>query len=120
MNWEIIATVLGAMGGLEFLKWLFTHKSVRRMASAQASGEETNAAASREKLYEDTILFLQTQLKEKEERFAHQTEQLRQSTASELELTRKVGELEIRVLSTRCDLLNCKDRRPPLPWQNSH
>ena len=59
MNWETIATVLGAMGGLEFLKWLFTHKSVRRMASAQASGEETNAAASREKLYEDTILFLQ-------------------------------------------------------------
>lgn len=113
MNWETIVTILGALGGLEAVKWFFTRKSVSRMASAKAQNEETAAAGAREKLYEDTILFLQQQLKEKEERFADQTERLRRSTTAELRLTRKVGELETRLAVVRCDRIACSRRIPP-------
>lgn len=114
MNWEIMIQLIGAFGGLEALKWLLTRKSAGRLARAQAMNEESAALKAREKLYEDTILFLQTQLKEKEERFSHQTELLRKATAAELELTRKLGELQLRLQSCRCDKYRCPDREPPL------
>ncbi|MCM1376957.1 MAG: hypothetical protein NC097_04895 [Clostridium sp.] len=106
--------LLGAIGGLEAIKWLMNRKNASRIVRAQAMTEEQSALSAREKLYEDTILFLQQQLKEKEERFAQQTELLRQSTSSELELTRQLGQLELRLQRCRCDKFNCADRQPPL------
>ena len=40
MNWiEIIATVAGAFGGLELLKWLLTRKQNARMAESKADSD---------------------------------------------------------------------------------
>lgn len=114
MNWEMMMQLLAALGGLEAVKWVMTRKSASRIARAQAFTEEQNALSAREKLYEDTILFLQSQLKEKEERFASQTEQLRAAMAAELSLTRRLGELELRLQACRCDKIDCRHRVPPL------
>ncbi len=115
MNWDILLTLLGALGGLETIKWLSDRKNFRRLSKAQADSGQTEAAAARERLYEETILFLQTQLKEKEMRFAEQTAALRQSMQQELALTRNYNTLEIRYLTSRCDNFNCPHRQPPLP-----
>lgn len=119
MNWEIILSVTAALGGIEGLKWLYTRRSSRRIASAQAEEQEAQADSARERLYEETIQFLQTQLKEKEERFADLTAQLRKSTASELRLTRRLGESELRYATSRCDRLHCQHRLPPLFQQEN-
>lgn len=113
-SWDMLLQVIGAVGGLEAVKWIATRKSAGRMARAQAISEESSALSAREKLYEDTILFLQNQLKEKEERFALQTDELRKATASELQLTRRIGSLELRLQSCRCDRFSCRERIPPL------
>ncbi|MCM1152132.1 MAG: hypothetical protein NC328_00550 [Muribaculum sp.] len=115
----MIVTVVGALGGLEFVKWISTRKSQSRMEAAKAQSEETSANSAREKLCEDTITFLQTQLHDKELRFAEQTDLLRSTTAHELELTRRVGELEQNLILTRCDLTACPHRQPPFPWQQT-
>ena len=41
MNWvEVLCMVLGALGGLEFIKWLFTRKQNTRMAETKADDAE--------------------------------------------------------------------------------
>ncbi|MDE7380704.1 MAG: hypothetical protein K2N03_01075 [Muribaculaceae bacterium] len=114
MNWDIIIALTGALGGVEALKWWVNRKNLKRLSAAQAESGQIEASAAREHLYEETILFLQAQLKEKEVRFAEQTDALRKSMQQELDLTRRISKLEIRYLSSRCDDLKCPNRKPPL------
>lgn len=118
MNLEILLAVVGALGGLEAVKWWATRRSTGRSAVAEADSAQTQALAAREHLYEDTITFLQNQLRDKEERFAALNAQLHKSMASELLLTRQLGEMEVKYLSSRCDIVECLHRHPPLPGRN--
>lgn len=116
MGTDTLLTIIAALGGLELIKWFATRKSTGRMAGAQADREQISALAARERLYEDTISFLQTQLIEKEKLLASLQERLQKSTESELLLTRLRGETEIKYLSTRCDKTDCQFREPPLSY----
>lgn len=111
---DTLLTALTALGGLEMLKWLFTRRSQMRISNARASIEETSAEEARAKLYQQTVMFLQSQLSSKEERFAAQTELLRESSKREIELTRELGRLQLELLSSRCDIIGCTRRQPPL------
>lgn len=115
MVWDIILTLIGALGGMETLKWFVDRKNARQLSRAKAEVSQTEAESAREHLYEETIIFLQNQLKEKEQLFAEQSAALRKSMQEELRLTRLNGELEVRYLSTRCDIRECSRRLPPLP-----
>lgn len=110
---ETLLTAITTFGGLEMVKWFFTRRSQVRISNARASIEETSAEEAKTKLHQQTILFLQSQLSSKEERFAAQTEQLRESSKREIELTRELGRLQLELLSSRCDILDCASRRPP-------
>lgn len=106
MTIEIIISILGALGGFEFVKWLFTHKAASRVAEAQADNAEF-------KTLQETIVFLQEQLKEKEERFAKQTTALRelQTEVFTEKDTRHKAELELAL--KRCNDQMCPFRQPP-------
>lgn len=106
MWWESLIAVFGALGGVETIKYFLNRKTNSRIAIAEAESAEFHTL-------EETVQFLQTQLQEKEERFANQTERLRKTQDelfSERE-ARHAAELELAL--KRCDDRECPYRRPP-------
>ena len=101
----IIATIVGAVGGLEFIKWIVARKTGKRMEEASADDSEFSVLRKQ-------IEFLQEQLLKKEERFAEQTDRLREVTARELELTREITMLKTERSLKLCERRMCADRMP--------
>lgn len=106
MNFEIIMTIIGGLGGLEFVKWLFNRKTNSRIAIAEAESAEFHTL-------QETVQFLQTQLKEKEERFAGQTERLRRIQDDLFSEREKRHAAELELALKRCDDEECPWRKPP-------
>lgn len=109
--------ILGGLGGLEFVKWLFNRKTNSRIALAEAESAEFHHL-------QETNEWLQKQLQAKEERFAEQTQLVRKQNTEILEMTTKMAEMEIRheqekaelkieLVKVRCDYGDCPFRRPP-------
>lgn len=101
----IIATIVGAVGGLEFIKWIVARKTGKRMEEASADDSEFSVLRKQ-------IEFLQEQLLKKEERFAAQTDALRDATRKELELTREVTMLKTERSLKLCERRMCAERMP--------
>lgn len=121
---SIFATIVTALGGIELIKWWYTRKSNKRLASASADTAETTAEQSEWALLERREQFMQSQLVLKEERVADLTEQLRLERASRIELMDKlaeaeiahqkeVAELKLELAVKRCDRKRCSKRIPP-------
>lgn len=117
MNWELIGTLLGSQTVIEVLRWLKNRKTEGRVAEAHADSEEFTTLSQ-------TNLFLQQQLKEKEERFAQQTELVRNLNTEVIQLTKKKAALELEferykansgleLERVRCNDTACPWRRPP-------
>lgn len=109
MQWTeiigIVVTVVTALGGFEFIKWVVTRKYGKRKDEAEADESEFSVLRQQ-------VEFLQEQLLKKEERFAAQTDVLRATTARELELTRRVATLETERGLKLCERRNCLQREP--------
>lgn len=106
MEWiGIIATVLTALGGFEFVKWLVARKTGKRVEEATADESEFSVLRKQ-------VEFLQEQLLKKEERFAEQTDMLRKVTARELELTRENTMLKTERSLKLCERRMCAERMP--------
>lgn len=106
MEWiSIIATVLTALGGFEFVKWLVARKTGKRVEEATADESEFSVLRKQ-------VEFLQEQLLKKEERFAEQTDMLRKVTARELELTRENTMLKTERSLKLCERRMCAERMP--------
>lgn len=113
MNVEVLqvlaasfGAVITALGGWEAVKYLINRKSNSRKAEAEAEGVEFN-------VLRQTVEFLQTQLQEKEERFAQQTELVRKLNDEVLELTKEKGKVELELQTYRCVRKKCGQREPP-------
>lgn len=104
--WQIIIAVFGALGGFEFVKWLFNRKTNSRIAIAEAESAEFHTL-------QETNEFLQKQLQLKEERFVEQTNRLR-TTQDEL-FKAKEAEYETRLelAQKKCEDQLCPFRMPP-------
>ena len=120
MNWvETLTVVLGALGGLEFIKWLFTRRQNARMAESKADSDEFHYLKER-------IEFADKQLLDKELRFVEQTNLVRELNRQMLELNNQllekqveIGNLKSEVSELRaerkmklCERRGCKDRLP--------
>lgn len=114
MNWETFISIIGAFGGLEFLKWIFSLKVSRKKEASEAAESFENVITKRVKTYEDSILFLQNQLQEKERQFAELSAKYHDSMQRGLQLTHNLGEMKLRYRSSRCDRKECENRKPPL------
>lgn len=102
---QVIISIIGAIGGWEAVRYLINRKSNKRKEEAEADAVEFN-------VLRDTMLFLQEQLNEKEQRFAEQTELLRQKQSDVLELTKQLGEVELELQRYRCVVPKCGNRQP--------
>lgn len=97
--------LVAAMGGWEAVKYFLNRKSNARKAEAEADSADFQ-------VLRDTSLFLQEQLKEKEVRFAEQTDLVRRLNAEVLELTRQKGQLEMELQRYKCVVKLCPNREP--------
>lgn len=102
---ETLVTVLTAMGGWEAVKYLINRKSNARISEAEADSAEFH-------ILKEHIEFLQEQNKQKEERFADQTQLVRNLNNEVLELTKKNGSLELELQRYRCIRAKCSQREP--------
>lgn len=100
-----LATIIGAIGGWEAIKYLLNRKTNSRVAEAEADSVEFS-------VLRQTVEFLQTQLKEKEERFAQQTDLVRKMNTDILELTQEKGQLKLELERVRCVVPKCPKREP--------
>lgn len=102
---ETIMTILTAMGGWEFVKYLINRKSNARISEAEADRAEFQ-------VLKETNEFLQDQLKQKEERFAEQTQIVRKLNAEVLEMTQQKASVELDLQKYRCIRAKCSQREP--------
>lgn len=106
MWWESIIAIITALGGIETVKFFLNRKTNSRIALAEAQAAEFHTL-------QETVVFLQHQLQEKEERFANQTDRLR-STQDDLFKERELRhKAELELALKRCDDQYCPFRRPP-------
>lgn len=98
-------TILTAMGGWEFVKYLINRKSNARISEAEADRAEFQ-------VLKETNEFLQDQLKQKEERFAEQTQIVRKLNAEVLEMTQQKASVELDLQKYRCIRAKCSQREP--------
>lgn len=105
---EILSTTIAAtsaIGGWEALRYLINLRTNHRKAEAEADSAEFD-------VLRQTMEFLQTQLREKEQRFAQQTELVRSLNAEILDLTKMKASLELELQRYRCIRPNCPQREP--------
>lgn len=105
MDWATITTILGIVFSWDGVKYLLNRKSNARISDSEADASEF-------RVLQETVVFLQEQLKSKEERFAEQTERLRKSQEREFELLEKCGNLRLELQTYRCVRKHCGDRDP--------
>lgn len=103
--WETVISVITTLGGWEAVKYLINRKTNMRKAEAEADSVEFS-------VLKDAIVFLQEQLKEKEQRFAEQTDILRKLNLDILEVTKQKAQTELDLQRYRCVVKNCRNRDP--------
>lgn len=113
MYWEIIATIIGALGGWEAIKYLINRKTNKRKEEAEADSVEFG-------VLKETITFLQEQLHEqvmqdaeKEKRFVEQTMRLRKVQDENSHLMKEKSQLELDLQRYKCIREKCANRQPP-------
>ncbi|MBD5204670.1 MAG: hypothetical protein HDS82_07415 [Bacteroidales bacterium] len=104
--WETLLTIAGALGGVETLKYFLERRVNMRRAATQADSDDFH-------ILRETTEFLQAQLRLKEERFAEQTERLRELQRELYSESERRHCAELNLVMTRCDNLDCPSRRPP-------
>lgn len=102
---EIVATIIGTMGGWEAIKYLLNRKTNKRKEEAEADSVEFG-------VLRDSMEFLQNQLKEKEQRFAEQTDLVRKQNLDILQLNKDKAQLELELQRYKCVIKGCAKRDP--------
>ena len=109
MTWEVILSAVGAVGGFEFIRWLVERIAHRQQHRRKAEAEADSVEFS---VLRDVVEFLEMQLKEKEMRFAEQTELVRSLNKEIVTLTQEKGQTELELQHYRCIRPKCLDREP--------
>jgi uncharacterized coiled-coil protein SlyX len=102
---QTVATIVAAIGGWEAIRYLINWKTNGRKAEAEADSVEFS-------VLRDAVEFLQQQLKDKEVRFAEQTDQVRKLNAEILEITKAKGAVDLELQKYRCVVPKCQNRDP--------
>ena len=123
MDWSGIITsvvsLIAALGGLEFLKWLWTRKSKARMAAAEADVAELKAEKDEYYLLRERLEFMDKQMLGKEQRFDEQTavlrevqKQLNEEIKNNGLLSAEIAALKAELAMKLCQVRNCSRREP--------
>lgn len=109
MDWSTIITIIGALGGLEFFKWMVNRKAYARKENANAEDAELNVHEKQMERYEQ-------RLAQRDAKVDAIYKELREEQKRNLDLIEKVNKLEfdIEVLTLqKCEVRGCPKRQPP-------
>ena len=116
---EISASMGAVIGGWEFIKYMLNIRTNKRKekseadkAKAEADKAEAEANSADFSVLRETVEFLQQQLKEKEERFANQTDRLRKVQDDYFELLKADAQKDLELQRFRCVRPKCAQREP--------
>lgn len=109
---ELTAAMGTAIGGWEFVKYMLNIRTNKRKEKSEADKAQSEAKSEDFKVLRETTEFLQQQLKEKEERFASQTDRLRKVQDDYFELLQKNAQTELDLQRFRCVRPKCAQREP--------
>jgi hypothetical protein len=116
---EISASMGAAIGGWEFIKYMLNIRTNKRKerseadkAKAEADKAEAEANSADFSVLRETVEFLQQQLKDKEERFANQTDRLRKVQDDYFELLKTDAQKDLELQRFRCVRPKCAQREP--------
>ena len=70
MDWQTIITLIGTLGGLELVKWLFYRKANAKIVEAQADSAKIQAEEDEFHLKRERLKFADEQLIEKDRQLA--------------------------------------------------
>lgn len=102
MEWTQIIIAFGgtitAIGGFEFIKWVYTRKNSKRVSDAEADLSEFG-------VLQKTMIFLQQQV-------ADLTTEVRTLTKENIDLTRENSMLKTERSLKLCERRGCADRQP--------
>lgn len=134
MDWSGIVTsvvsLIAALGGLEFLKWLWTRKSKARMAAAEADVAELKAEKDEYYLLRERLEFMDKLIIDKDKqyhelrdltnkRYDEQTshlrkvqEQLNEEIKNNGLLSAEIAALKAERAMKLCQVRNCSRREP--------
>ncbi len=101
----LVATIGGLEGIKQIAKWWLNRKNEARVNDTKADEAEFH-------LLQEVNIFLQQQLKQKEERFAEQTNIVREQNMQILELSKRVSILETERSMKLCERRGCGERQP--------
>ena len=102
---ETLVAILTSLGGWELINYLINRKSNARISEAEADSAEFH-------VMKEQIVFMQEQMKQKEERFAEQTTLVRNLNNELLDITKKLGSTELELQKYRCIRPKCLEREP--------
>lgn len=102
---EYILSAITAIGGWETIRYFINRKTNARKEEAEADNVEFS-------VLREAVNFLQEQLRDKEQRFAEQTERLRSLNNEVLEITKEKARLELEIQRYKCVVKGCANREP--------
>lgn len=122
----IVATVMGAFGGLELFKWLYTRRSKRKesianaeKAEAEAEKAEVEVESMEIKKREDEFHLLWERLQykdgellEKDKRITELVERVIEKTMENGTLSARISALEAERKMKLCERRGCPERQP--------
>lgn len=107
-----IASMSAVLGGWELIKYMLNIRNNKRKERAEADKAEAEANGAEFGVLRETVEFLQQQLKDKEERFAEQTDRLRKVQDDYFKLLKEDAQKDLELQKYRCVRPKCLDREP--------
>lgn len=116
---ETIVSIIGALGGFELIKWLYTRKSKAKVEEAEAEIKRVKAEADEYHLIRERLDYLNKEMNEKEKRFTEQNEYVRKLNKELIDKETEIGnhksrisELETERSMKLCQVRGCANRQP--------
>jgi peptidoglycan hydrolase CwlO-like protein len=124
--WQTIITLIGTLGGLELVKWVFNRKANAKIVEAQADSAKIQAEEDEFHLKRERLKFADEQLLEKDRQLADwsnkhyeqtllvrkQNEQIVSYLAEIGTLKAKIASLEAERAMKLCERRGCPQRQP--------
>ena len=101
-------TILGALGGLEAIKWIVNFYVNRK---TDARKEDAAADAAENENERKQVAWLEERIAQRDTKIDAIYVELRQEQAEKLQLIHDKHELELRL--KECDVRGCSNRQPP-------
>ncbi|MBO5351414.1 MAG: hypothetical protein J6A66_07415 [Alistipes sp.] len=103
--------MIGCLGGLEFIKWLFTRKANSKIADAQADSAKIQAEEDEFHLKKERLKFADEQLLEQEKRYADLSDKYYEQTLLVRKLNEQAIEREQTIGQQKAEIAELKAER---------